>query len=155
MKSILALLLFIIIVFNAAFVANRFRPGAWYKGLQKPSWTPPNWLFPTVWTVLYILIAVSGWLVWRETSVKAALFPLIIYLGQLILNALWTWFFFGLHKPGLAFLDIVALWFFIVFTIILFWPFSKLAGILLLPYLLWITFAATLNYCVWKMNSSS
>ena len=155
MKSILALLLFIIIVFNAAFVANRFRPGAWYKGLQKPSWTPPNWLFPAIWTVLYILIAVSGWLVWREAGVKAALFPLIIYLGQLILNALWTWFFFGLHKPGLAFLDIVALWFFIVFTIILFWPFSKLAGILLLPYLLWITFAATLNYCVWKMNSSS
>jgi len=153
MKSSLVLLLFIILVFNTAFVGSRFMPGEWYKNLQKPSWTPPNWLFGPVWTILYIMIAISGWLVWRESGFIAALFPFIIYLLQLILNAMWTWLFFGLHKPAIAFLDITALWFFILFLIILFWQISKPAGILLIPYLIWVTYAATLNYFLYKLNS--
>jgi len=153
MKSTLVLLLFIIFVFTAAFAGSRFLPGEWYRNLQKPPWTPPNWLFGPVWTILYIMIAFSGWMVCRESGFTAALFPFIIYLLQLILNAMWTWLFFGLHKPAIAFLDISALWLCILFLIILFWQISKPAGILLIPYLIWVTYAATLNYFLYKLNS--
>ncbi len=155
MKSALVLLLFVFLVFSAAFAGSRFLPGEWYKNLQKPSWTPPDRLFAPVWTILYLMIAVSGWLVWREAGFSAALFPFILYLLQLVLNALWSWLFFGLHKPAAAFVDITILWFSILLLIVLFLQISKPAWILLIPYLVWVTYAATLNYCLWRMNISS
>ncbi|MBN2410144.1 tryptophan-rich sensory protein [candidate division KSB1 bacterium] len=155
MKSALVMLLFFILVFTAAYTGSRYMPGEWYDNLQKPSWTPPNWLFAPVWTILYIMIAISGWLVWRENGFTGALFPFILFLLQLVLNAMWTWLFFGLHKPAAAFLDITLLWFSILLLIIMFRQISKPAGMLLIPYLIWVAYAATLNYCLWKMNVPS
>jgi tryptophan-rich sensory protein len=93
-----------------------FRPGEWYERLKKPSWRPPNRLFAPVWTVLYVMIAVSGWLVWREFGFAGAVLPLAVYALQLVLNAAWTPLFFGLHRPDLAFVDIVLVWLSIVAT---------------------------------------
>lgn len=127
-----------------------FKPGAWYKGLRKPGWTPPNLAFPIVWSVLYVLIAVSGWLVWRETGFR--LVPFSIFAVQLLLNFLWSMFFFGWRRPDLAFVDIVLLWLAIAANILAFWPASVTAAVLLLPYLAWVTIAAALNLSVWNLN---
>ncbi len=136
----------------AALIGGAFPPGEWYEGLIKPSWRPPNWLFAPAWTFLYLTIAVSGWLVWREFGFAAAALPLAIYLVQLLLNAAWTPIFFGLHRPDLAFLEIVLLWLSIVATIASFHPLNAAAAWLLLPYLAWVTFAAALNLAIWRLN---
>jgi tryptophan-rich sensory protein len=120
--------------------------------LAKPTWRPPNWLFAPVWTVLYFTIAISGWLVWREAGFAGAALPLAIYALQLVLNAAWTPIFFGLHRPDLGFLDIVLVWLSIIATIALFFPIHPAAALLLLPYLAWVTFAAALNFAVWRLN---
>ena len=101
-----------------------FPRSEWYEQLVKPSWRPPNWLFASAWTVLYLTIAVSGWLVWREFGFAAATLPFAIYFIQLILNAAWTPIFFGLHRPDLALIEIVLLWWSIVATIAFFHPFN-------------------------------
>jgi benzodiazapine receptor len=105
-----------------------------------------------VWTVLYFTIAISGWLVWREAGFAGAALPLAIYAMQLVLNAAWTPIFFGLHRPDLGFLDIVLVWLSIIATIALFSPIHMAAALLLLPYLAWVTFAAALNFAVWRLN---
>lgn len=153
--SLIALLGFIAVCFLAALTGAVFRPGDWYEGLAKPSWRPPNRLFAPVWTVLYFTIAVSGWLVWREVGFATAAVPLTVYAEQLVLNAAWTPIFFGLHRPDIGLLDIVLVWFSIVATIALFYPINAGAALLLLPYLAWVTFAATLNFAVWRLNPSS
>ncbi len=149
LDSAIGLVGWLVLCFGAAAIGARFKPGAWYAGLRKPSWTPPNWLFAPVWTLLYALMAVSAWLVWREAgaSGEAGLFVL-----QLALNAAWSWLFFGLHRPGLAFADIVALWLAILATLVAFWAVRPLAGWLLVPYLAWVTYASTLNAAVWRLN---
>jgi len=138
--------------FLAAMTGAFFRPGAWYESLKKPSWRPPNRLFAPVWTILYVMIAVSGWLVWREAGFAGAALPLAVYALQLVLNAAWTPLFFGLHRPDLGFAGIVLLWLSIIATIVLFWPVHAGAATLLLPYLAWVTFAAALNFAVWRLN---
>lgn len=153
--SWLSLLGFIAACVLAATAGAIFRPGAWYERLRKPSWRPPNRLFAPVWTVLYAMIAVSGWLVWREAGFAGAALPLAVYALQLLLNAAWTPLFFGLHRPDLGFLDIVFLWFSIIATVALFWPISAAAALLLVPYLAWVTFAAALNLAVWRLNPSA
>ena len=125
-----------------------------YEQLAKPSWRPPNRLFAPVWTVLYITIAVSGWLVWREAGFAGATVPLTIYAVQLVLNAAWTPLFFGLHRPDFGLFDIVLLWLTIIATVVLFYPIHVGAAWLLLPYLAWVTFAAALNFTVWRLNRS-
>lgn len=126
-------------------------PGSWYAGLAKPAWTPPNWLFGPVWTVLYVAIAVAGWLVWRRSGGR--LTPaLYVWIAQLIANALWSYLFFGLHRPGVAGVDIAALWVLILAFIVLSWPLSRVAAGLFVPYALWVTFAAALNLALWRMN---
>lgn len=122
----------------------------WYAGLNKPSWNPPNWLFGPVWTLLYAMMAVAGWLVWKRTGWGTAI---TCFAVQLALNLAWSFIFFGAHQTGLAFLEIVLLWLAIVATIISFWSVSKNAAGLLIPYLLWVSFAATLNFTIWRMNS--
>ena len=153
--SLFVLLGFIAACFLAAVTGALFRPGEWYERLAKPSWRPPNWLFAPVWTILYLTIAVSGWLVWREAGFTGAILPLAIYALQLVLNAAWTPLFFGLHRPDLGFLDILLVWLSIAATIALFYPIHAGAALLLLPYLAWVTFAAALNFAVWRLNPSA
>jgi len=122
----------------------------WYPTLQKPSWNPPSWLFAPVWTVLYVLMAIAAWLVWR-----AGLFfgtPGILFGLQLILNMLWSWFFFGKHRPDQSFAEILVLWVSILATAVAFVQVNLVAGWLFVPYLLWVTFAAVLNGTIWRMN---
>jgi benzodiazapine receptor len=150
--SILALLACLAICFLAAFVGAQFSVGDWYRALPKPRWTPPNAIFGPVWTLLYALMALAAWLVWLKAGLRGAGLPLALFVVQLALNALWSYFFFGLHRPGLALTDICALWAAILATVISFWGVRPLAGVLLLPYLLWVSFAAALNYAIWRMN---
>ncbi len=151
MKSGIVLLLFISAAFAAAAVGALFAPGAWYVQLAKPVWNPPAWIFAPVWTLLYISIGVSGWLVWRRTGLLAnAAFT--AFTVQLLLNATWSWLFFGLHRPALAFADIVLLWVSILVTLLLFWRVTWLAGAMLIPYLAWVSFATLLNWTLWRMN---
>jgi len=126
----------------------------WYRELIKPSFNPPGWVFGPVWTVLYILIGVSFFLVWRRGFPgKAGRAALVCFLVQLALNAVWTLLFFGLQSPALALVDIVALLVAIVLTIILFSSISRVAACLLIPYLAWVSFATVLNGAIWRLNS--
>jgi len=142
----------LLLCFTSASLGAFFMPGEWYAGLAKPSWNPPNWLFGPVWTALYIMMVVSAWLVWRQGGIKAQRRPLGLFLVQLLLNAVWTPLFFGLHRPGLAFLDIIVLWFTIALTIVVFWRIHRAASILLWPYLAWVSFATVLNGTLWWLN---
>lgn len=149
-SSILILLGFLLFSALIASSGIVFRPGAWYQSLRKPAWTPPNRAFPIVWTILYILIAVSGWLVWREAGF--VLIPFGLFLVQMILNFLWSMLFFGRRRPDLAFLDIALLVIAVALNILAFWPFSRTAALLLLPYLAWVLVASALNLSVWRLN---
>ena len=120
-----------------------------YQNLEQPSWAPPSWLFGPVWTILYAMIAVAGWLVWRRTGWNRAL---TVYAAQLTLNAIWTPIFFGFGRYGLALADIVAMWILIGATIYLFRPISPTAAWLLVPYWAWVTFATALNAAIWSAN---
>lgn len=125
----------------------------WYATLVQPAWNPPAWIFAPVWTTLYILMGVAAFLVWQggqeRREVRAALG---LFIGQLALNALWSILFFGLHAPGTAFLDIVLMWLAIVATMIAFARVSRKAAYLLVPYLLWVSFATYLNCAIWLLN---
>jgi benzodiazapine receptor len=135
-SEMLVLMGFVGACFLAAATGAAFPPGDWYERLAKPPWRPPNWLFGPAWAVLYMTIAVSGWLVWRTAGLPGAVLPIAIYLVQLVLNAAWTPIFFGLHRPDLAFIEIVALWLSIVATMAAFHPVNAAAAWPLLPYLL-------------------
>ena len=154
-SSIIGLGCFIAACVLAALTGAFFRPGEWYERLKKPSWRPPNRLFAPVWTVLYLMIAVAGWLVWRKAGFAGAGLALAFYALQLILNAVWTPLFFGLHRPELGFVDIVLVWVSVVVTIVLFYPIQAVAALLLVPYFAWVTFAAALNYSIWRLNSAA
>jgi tryptophan-rich sensory protein len=127
--------------------------GSWYASLAKPSWTPPDWLFGPVWTTLYFLMAVSAWLVWRRAGWPAARTSLCLFGLQLGLNTSWSVLFFGFRNPGLAMAGILALWLAIAATVVNFWGRSTVAAVLLTPYLAWTTFAAVLNFGIWRMNA--
>ena len=122
----------------------------WYATLIKPSFNPPNWLFGPVWTILYLLMGVSLYLIWN--SQKDFKVALIIFGIQLGLNLLWSILFFGLHQPLWAFIEIIFLWIFIVLNIIFFYKISPVAGLIQIPYLLWVSFAALLNFFLWRLN---
>jgi tryptophan-rich sensory protein len=148
----LALTGFLLVCAGVAWFGARFRPGEWYGRLAKPSWTPPNRLFAPVWIVLYATMAVAAWMVWRDAGMPAAAVPLGLFAAQLALNGIWSWLFFGLRRPDLALADVVALWFAIAVTIVAFHAISTAAGIMLLPYLLWVSFALLLNVSIWRLN---
>jgi benzodiazapine receptor len=152
-RSILGALGALVLTFGAAYIGSRFPVDEWYAALSKPSWNPPNWLFGPVWSLLYLLMAISVWLVWQKEGFQAAIIPLGVFLLQLVLNAAWSWLFFGLHEMGIAFIEILALWVGILVCIILFWRIIPISGILLVPYLLWVTFASVLNYTLWQLNT--
>lgn len=125
----------------------------WYAILRKPAWTPPNWLFGPVWTALYLCMAVAAWLVWRPAGFSSAGLPLTLFVIQLALSVVWSGIFFRLRLLGAAFLEVVLLWLFILSTAIAFWPVSRAASWLLVPYLTWVTYAAALNATIWRMSS--
>ena len=125
---------------------------AFYDQLVQPAWAPPPWLFGPVWTLLYALMAVAAWLVWRAVEVRTARIELRLFLVQLALNSLWSWLFFVWNLGGLAFVEVVLLWILIVVTLGAFWRVRPIAGVLLVPYLMWVSFAAALNYALWQLN---
>ncbi len=127
-------------------------PGEWYASLAKPSWNPPSSVFGPVWTILYLLMGVAAWMVWREAGFSGARRALTLFIVQLVLNALWSYLFFGLQQPMVAFIEIIVLWCAILATILAFWPVSRTAGALLIPYLCWVSFASALNYQLWRLN---
>lgn len=147
--------LFLLACFAAATTGAVFRPGPWYDRLDKPSWTPPDWAFPVAWTLLYVAIGVAPWLVWRAAGFAGAALPLAVWAVQLALNAAWSWLFFGLRRMDLAFAEVVALWASIALMIALFLPISVTAGLLMVPYLVWVSFAAALNLAVWQRNKDA
>lgn len=126
--------------------------GGFYRQLARPGWAPPPWLFGPVWSVLYLLMGIAAWLVWRERGFRGARVALTLFVVQLAANALWTWLFFAWRRGALAFGEILLLWVLIAATIVAFWRVRRLAGALLVPYLLWVSFATALTWAVWRMN---
>jgi benzodiazapine receptor len=141
------------LTFAAAATGVFVSPGGWYASLAKPAWNPPGWLFGPVWTLLYAMMAVAAWLVWREGGWKAQRRALGLYLVQWALNALWTPLFFGLQRPGLALVEIITLDAAVLVTLVAFWRVRRTAGLLLVPYMLWVAFATVLNITIWRLNA--
>jgi len=154
-RALLGLVGWLVISFAAGGIGSRFLPGAWYESLAKPAWNPPAAVFAPVWSVLYALMGIAAWLVWRRGGFGGAGAALGAFVAQLVLNALWSYLFFGLRRPDLAFLDIVILWVLILVTVVLFWRVDRLASALLWPYLAWVGFAAVLNFTLWRLNAGS
>jgi benzodiazapine receptor len=146
------LIAWIAFALSASLTGVLISTGEWYANLNKPTWNPPSWLFGPVWTTLYIMMGVAAWLVWCEGGWTVQRRPLLMFVVQWVLNVLWTPLFFGIHRPDIAFFEILFLWASILATLILFWRVRPLAGLLLVPYLAWVSFASFLNYTIWQMN---
>lgn len=148
----LSLFVFIAACFAAAMTGTLFGPGKWYEALEKPSWTPPNWMFPVVWTILYGMIAAAGWIVWTTAAPGEAVWPMVFWGVQLAFNASWSPAFFGLRRPEAGMVVVSLLWLSVAACIVAFWPISRFAAAMMVPYLAWVTTAAALNWSVWKLN---
>lgn len=151
-----ALGLCVLVCFVAAAAGGAFTAtsiGDWYMSLKKPAWNPPNWTFGPVWTMLYLSMAVAAWLVWGEAGWPAAGRALGLFALQLVLNVAWSGLFFGLRNPGAALVDIAVLWAGILATLLAFWRVAPTAGLLMAPYLAWVTFASALNFAIWRLNA--
>lgn len=155
-KSLGWLSLNILIALLAGVVGSFFTTpniAIWYQSLAKPAWNPPSNWFGPVWTLLFILMGIAAYYI-KQTAApeRAQKKVLMLFYIHLIFNVLWSVLFFGLHNPGLALAEIILLWFFILFLIIKFWSLNKLAAGLLIPYLLWVSFASYLNFTIWRLN---
>lgn len=131
------------------------RAASFYGQLTQPSWAPPAWLFGPVWSVLYVLMGIAAWLVWRTDGGRAGSTALKLFVGQLVANALWTWLFFVWHQGALALTEIVLLWLLIAATLVAFWRIHRVAAVLLLPYLCWVSFATALTFALWQRNPAA
>ncbi|MBN2057782.1 MAG: tryptophan-rich sensory protein [Candidatus Saganbacteria bacterium] len=156
LKNLLVLLGLVLLSLSAGFLGSVFTVSnipTWYAALNKPFFTPPNYLFAPVWTFLYFSMGVAAWLVWlkREKEPQSG-GALKLFFAQLALNAVWTPLFFGLHWLLAAYIEIVLLWLFILWTIMKFWRISKTAGLLLIPYIIWVSYASCLNLAIWWLN---
>lgn len=156
---IFALLTFLIITFAVGFVgtyAVNAGLSFWYVTINKPSWNPPTWVFAPVWTTLYVLMSIAAWMVWSapqgEQPSGRRTASLVLYFSQLVLNGLWSWIFFYWHMIGAAAIEIGVMWLAILVTMILFWRIRPRAGQLMVPYLLWVTFAMALNIAIFRLN---
>jgi benzodiazapine receptor len=151
---VLGLVGWLAVTFLAAAIggAASIQAGSFYEQLARPDWAPPPSVFGPVWTTLYLLMGVAAWLVWRVGGFRAARSALTLYLIQLALNSLWTWLFFAWQRGAWSFVEILLLWAMIVATMIAFWRIRALAGALLIPYLIWVTFASGLTYSLWRLN---
>jgi tryptophan-rich sensory protein len=143
------LAVFAALVVLAAYTGAQFLPGDWYAALNKPTWTPSNWVFPVVWPILYVIIAFAGWLAWRAAGWSPAI---IVWGVGLFFNGLWSYLMFGRHEISIALADIALLWLAIVAFIAAAWHVERRASYLYLPYLAWVSFAAALNFAIWRMN---
>lgn len=126
--------------------------GDWYQHIAKPAWTPPDWIFGPAWTTLYALMAIAAWLVWRRGGFSVAGNALALFIVQLVLNAVWSVLFFGMRRPDLAAVEVIALWLAILVTIVAFWRHSRAAAMLLIPYMLWVSYASALNVAIAYLN---
>jgi benzodiazapine receptor len=126
--------------------------GAFYQSVTRPAWAPPGWLFGPVWSVLYLLMGVSAWLVWRARGWRGARGALSLFLVQLGVNALWSWLFFAWRLGAASFAGVIVLWLLVAWTLASFWRVRRFAGALLIPYLLWVGFATALTYAIWRLN---
>jgi benzodiazapine receptor len=153
-KQILGLVGWLVVSFAASAVGAvaSIQAKSFYSQLAQPDWAPPSQVFGPVWTVLYALMGIAAWLVWRPGGFRTNRQALTLFLVQLALNALWSWLFFAWHRGALALADILVLWLLIVATLVSFWRVRPLAGALLIPYLAWVSFASALNYSVWQLN---
>lgn len=147
--SWISLLVFLALVALTSITGSMFQPGTWYAELAKPEWTPPNWLFPPVWTVLYVMIAVAGWRVYEREGVGATL---AVWFAGLVANGLWSMLMFGWHRIDLAAVDIVLVWASAAAFIVLTWNRDRVASLLFVPYLAWLSYAAALNLTVLRLN---
>ncbi len=148
--DVVPLAIFFVLVAAAAFTGSRFMPDVWYRSLSKPPWNPPDWVFAPVWTVLYVLIALAGFLVWKSAGrVNAAL---VLWVAQMIFNALWTWLFFGRCDPALALADIAMLLVCIVAFMVVARATSPTASWFFAPYAAWVIYASSLNLWIWLKN---
>ena len=127
--------------------------GSWYKNIKKPTFNPPSWIFGPVWTILFTLMGISLYLVWVAPSSNIRTIALIIFAIHFVLNVLWSYLFFGINNPLASLIEIFVLLIFIIVTGIYFYMVNKFAGYLLIPYLLWVSFASFLNYSIWKLNA--
>ncbi|MEM0908284.1 MAG: TspO/MBR family protein [Pseudomonadota bacterium] len=155
MDNWLILLIFIVASVASASTGALFPPGQWYKTLDKPSWTPPDWLFAPAWTLFYALLAYAGYTFATSAQGGEWLFPLVIFGLHLIFNGAWSALFFGIKRIDLALVDAILMFLTLILTIILFMPVSSLAGWLLVPYLFWVGFASALNYSMLRRNGSA
>jgi tryptophan-rich sensory protein len=143
---------FVVASFAAAALGGATTAGSvrdWYPTIAKPAWTPPSWVFGPVWTELYAMMALAGWLIWRRAGWCSAL---VWFAAQLALNAAWSPVFFGMHRIGLALVNIVLLWLAIAGTTVAFWRVMPVSGVLFVPYLAWVSFATALNLAIWRLN---
>lgn len=152
--QVTGLLFWLALCFIAAGIgaAASISAGTFYTSLIRPGWSPPPYLFGPVWTVLYTMMAFAVWLVWRVDGFATSQMACILFLLQLGVNALWSWIFFVWHRGAWAFIEILLLWILLIATILTFWPISTLAAILMIPYLLWVSFAAGLSFTLWRLN---
>lgn len=154
-KPWLGLIPFLLICLGAASLASFLTMRGvreWYPRLRKPPGTPASWIFGPVWTMLYVLMAIAAWLVWRDYGWRGGRSALFIFFAQLGLNMAWSGIFFGARLPGVAFAEIVLLWLAILFNIVIFHWLTPLAALFLVPYLLWVTYASYLNLGIWRLN---
>lgn len=149
MDNWLGVLPFLAIVVTVGLSGAIFRPGDWYKDLDKPSWTPPSWAFGPAWTALYVMIAIAGWLVWRSEGCS---FAFAVWSLNIVLNAAWSWIMFGRRRIDLALVDAAAMLATIVMFIAAAWQKTPVAAGLFIPYMLWVAFATALNFSIWQRN---
>lgn len=149
MEASLSLIPFLAVVALVALSGAVFKPGVWYKSLDKPPWTPPDWLFPVAWTSLYIMIAVAGWIVWRVEGLQLAL---CLWTANLVLNGMWSWLMFGRRRIDYALIDAVGMLVTIAGFMVTSWTVSGWAALLFLPYLIWVGFAVALNWAILQRN---
>ena len=150
----IGLLVWLAVSFAAAAVGAiaSIDAGSFYLQLARPAWAPPAWVFGPVWSVLYLVMGIAAWLVWREQDAKGRCVALALFVVQLGVNALWSWFFFAWRLGSWAFMEILVLLALIVATVAAFWRIRRLAGFLLTPYLAWVCFATALTWAVWQSN---
>jgi tryptophan-rich sensory protein len=154
LAQVIGLLAWLAVAFAAAGVGAvaSVDAGSFYAQLAKPTWAPPASVFGPVWSVLYLLMGIAAWLVWREQGTRASAVALALFLVQLIANALWSWLFFAWRNGAAAFAGVLVLLVLIVATIVTFWRIRRLASLLLVPYLAWVCFASVLTWAVWQGN---
>lgn len=148
---VLRLLVCVAIGFTPGVIGGRFEPDVWYQTIEKSALTPPGWVFPIVWSLLYLAMGVALWLFYERARERRRL-GLALFGIQLVLNGLWSYLFFGLHRPDLALVEIVMLWVAIAATIAAFWRVTRTGALLLAPYLAWVSFATFLTFEVWRLQ---